>query len=203
MVDRKQLDFGVACRAGNANRSCEPRVRRRKRERGRKRERNGERETHCSRLAGCAVALPTTVRGEEGSSGSGAEKERRRRLRGPLLPGGRSDTCSGHIVIKRLPTGPLMARDDILQVGPLESWVCIGAQRMYAGCCAQTRMQCDATDTPYTKRRSSQLAIKLCTRSMWRNLKTCIVCNVDPSLTLIIRLQRRAIILNMRVIADF
>lgn len=39
MVDRKQLDFGVACRAGNANRFCEPRARRRERERETERER--------------------------------------------------------------------------------------------------------------------------------------------------------------------
>lgn len=84
----------------------------RKRKEGRKR--NGKRD---SVLAGCAVASPYN-RGEEGSNGSGAEKERGRGLRGPLLPGGRPDTCSGHIVIKRLPTGPLMARDDILQVEP-------------------------------------------------------------------------------------
>lgn len=40
MVDRKQLDFGVACRAGNANRFCEPRARRRERERERETERD-------------------------------------------------------------------------------------------------------------------------------------------------------------------
>lgn len=43
MVDRKQLDFGVACRAGNANRSCELRTRRREGERKRKKERETER----------------------------------------------------------------------------------------------------------------------------------------------------------------
>jgi len=85
VVDRKQLDFGVACRAGNANRSCEPRLRRREVERKRERERR-EGETHLW-LAGCAVALPTTVRGEERSSGSAAEKERGRGLKRAFIAG--------------------------------------------------------------------------------------------------------------------
>jgi len=56
------------------------------REREREKRREREREIH-SRLAGCAVALPTTVRGEERSSGSAAEKERGQGLKRAFIAG--------------------------------------------------------------------------------------------------------------------
>lgn len=50
VVDRKQLDFGVACRAGNANRFCESeRGGGKEREKGRKREKRREKENSTAR----------------------------------------------------------------------------------------------------------------------------------------------------------
>lgn len=138
-ADRKQLDFGVACRAGNANRSCESREKERKSER--KREGERERGSLFSRRLRRRLADNRRRRGriewhgEERERGKERDRETGRTLRGLLLPGGRPDTCSGYIVVKRLPTGPLMARDDILQVGRRRVvGVHRRARRMRAGC---------------------------------------------------------------------
>lgn len=133
-----------------------------KRKRNRKREKKSERDKKGLSYSRFTQAVPLPYqRREEGSS---VVRERReiytRSLRGLLLPGGRPDTCSKHIVVKRLPTGPLMARDDILQVGRrgcTHRRATVYTRRM---CCAQTRMQADATDTPRTKRTWSQLSRK-------------------------------------------
>lgn len=144
VVDRKQLDFGVACHAGNTSRFCKPRGKERETDGGRKR----VSLLAARRLRRCFA----DHRMRRGRIEWLERKEREREidrdssLRGLLLPGGHPDTCSGHIVVKRLPTGPLMARDDILQVGPSPSRGCATyVRRMCAQTCAWTQ-QLHATD---------------------------------------------------------